>query len=74
MLGIMTASDMHPNLACRAARWVGRSFLAVPRFDRIVGTSWFDLLLLLLGLALGLRLLAKGLDAIRLNPQVKVAL
>jgi hypothetical protein len=39
------------------------AFLAVPHFDRIIGASWFDLPLLLFELALGLRLLIKGLDA-----------
>ena len=39
------------------------AFLAVPRFDHLVGVSWFDLPLLLFELVLGLRLLIKGLDA-----------
>lgn len=39
------------------------AFLAAPRFDRVIGASWFDLPLLLFELALGLRLLIKGLDA-----------
>ena len=39
------------------------AFLAIPRFERFVGASWFDLPLLLFELALGLRLLFKGLDA-----------
>ena len=61
----MTSKDMHPNPSGRAARWAGFAFPAIPHFD---------LPLLLFELAMDLRLLAKGLDAIRLNPGTGTAL
>jgi hypothetical protein len=50
-------------LASAWAVFCAFAFLIHPRFDQIVGASWFDLPLLLFELALGLRLLIKGLSA-----------
>ena len=55
-------------LASAWAVFCAFAFLAIPRFDHLVGASWYDLPLLMFELVLGLRLLVKGLNAGRPEP------